>query len=178
MRLPKMSKPIRILLLVSGGILAILACSLLVAGKFQRISNHASCMKNQIQIGTAMIMYSQDWDDRLPPSRHWADSVLPYIISRGKVDELPHDAAVFHCPSSQAPSSYLFHISLDQFARNRIAHPEKKPMVYEQDGTVFNAVGDGQKIPPLYRHEGQTQILFVDSHTKSYTPEAERDIQW
>jgi prepilin-type processing-associated H-X9-DG protein len=178
MRLPKVSKPIRVLLQWIGIGTAILACSLLLVGKYHRITTHMSCMKNQIQIGTAMAMYSQDWDDRLPPSTHWADSVLPYIITREKVDELPHDASAFHCPSSQASYSYLFNFHLANLPRSRIAHQEQTPLVYEQEGTVFNAVGDGQTIPPLYRHEGQTQILFVDGHTKSYTPETERDIQW
>ncbi len=62
----------------------------------------SSCQSNLRQIGTAALMYAQDYDERLGPSIHgeysdpgvaaWADDLLPYTASY----------ALFECPSEPA----------------------------------------------------------------------------
>ncbi|MEA3400245.1 MAG: DUF1559 domain-containing protein [Armatimonadota bacterium] len=64
-------------------------------------ARQASCSSNLKQIGTAILMYSQDYDERLPDhcgqktAACWAVSIYPYI----------NNAQIYACPSSSANTS-------------------------------------------------------------------------
>src|ERR1044071_4742778 len=59
-----------------------------------RGSHRISCLSNIKQLGLGALMYSQDFDDRMPLGRNWNDAIYPYL----KNDSL------FHCPEAEQPA--------------------------------------------------------------------------
>src|SRR5258708_6520249 len=66
-----------------------------------------ACRHNMRGLATALLQYSQDWDETLPPANHWADAAALHISS----SDMPE---VFHCPSARSPYSYVFNVHLDK----------------------------------------------------------------
>jgi len=88
-------------LLVVIAIIAILAAILFpVFAKAREKARQTSCLSNLKQLGTAVLMYTQDYDERFPPNYSycvggtqlfwWDDLVQPYVNNR----------QLFICPSS------------------------------------------------------------------------------
>ena len=82
-------------LLVVIAIIAILAAILFpVFAQARSKARQAACLSNEKQIGVALMMYSQDFDDAFPAGREsvygrgWAGQVAPYVKNKG----------VFTCP--------------------------------------------------------------------------------
>jgi prepilin-type N-terminal cleavage/methylation domain-containing protein/prepilin-type processing-associated H-X9-DG protein len=87
-------------LLVVIAIIAILAAILFpVFAKARDKARQTACLSNMKQIGTGIMMYAQDFDELLPPSRNnstggvtpWHWLIQPYI----------KNLQVFKCPSNQ-----------------------------------------------------------------------------
>src|SRR5687768_3102279 len=107
-------------LLVVIAIIAILAAILFpVFAQAREKARQASCLSNAKQLGTALMMYFQDWDELFPNSVSWkryspglerdttfADRLLPYVKNE-KVWLCPSDARptkVWSVPTSIASS--------------------------------------------------------------------------
>jgi prepilin-type N-terminal cleavage/methylation domain-containing protein/prepilin-type processing-associated H-X9-DG protein len=105
-------------LLVVIAIIAILAAILFpVFAKAREKARQAACMSNLKQIGVALVLYSQDWDETHPgvwfgpPSQaawsqpsnatlfyKWMDAIYPYVKNE----------QVFNCPSDGVNKKYTF----------------------------------------------------------------------
>ena len=92
-------------LLVVIAIIAILAAILFpVFAQAREKARQTSCLSNLKQIGTALTMYAQDYDEALPrsqsggtvtnPSRDWATDLVPYIKAGGFQDAAQVNAAL------------------------------------------------------------------------------------
>ncbi len=82
-------------LLVVIAIIAILAAILFpVFARARENARRASCLSNLKQLGTAVVMYTQDYDERMlcyvnSPSNYWPKAMEPYVKSR----------MAWYCPS-------------------------------------------------------------------------------
>jgi prepilin-type N-terminal cleavage/methylation domain-containing protein/prepilin-type processing-associated H-X9-DG protein len=97
-------------LLVVIAIIAILAAILFpVFARARESARRASCLSNLKQIGLGMIMYTEDYDEHVPPidinaaadtnannPYGWADAIQPYLKS----------TQIFQCPSEQWGTKY------------------------------------------------------------------------
>lgn len=93
-------------LLVVIAIIAILAAILFpVFAQAREKARQASCISNQKQIGIAMMMYVQDYDETYPTTYddagvQWYDKVYPYIKNGEKFNGLSYGrGGVWNCPS-------------------------------------------------------------------------------
>ena len=83
-------------LLVVIAIIAILAAILFPAfAKARESARRISCVSNLKQIGTAIMQYSQEFDEKLPPCRDSNDVYYPALLK-----PYLQDAAVYKCPSN------------------------------------------------------------------------------
>lgn len=95
-------------LLVVIAIIAILAAILFpVFAQAREAARKTACLNNLKQMGTGLLMYSQDYDEELPPAwigypsvpfpgyGRWMDVVQPYV----------KNTQIFSCPSSTAKYS-------------------------------------------------------------------------
>jgi len=106
-------------LLVVIAIIALLAAILFpVFGKAREKAKQATCQSNLKQIGLAMQMYAQDYDEWFPPyknsagtagvDRFWEDLLAGYAGAKGKYNTKlgPNYAnTVFDCPSLDSKPS-------------------------------------------------------------------------
>src|SRR5438128_4422498 len=82
-------------LLVVIAIIAILAAILFpVFAQAREKARQTACLSNEKQIGSAMMMYSQDYDETFPPGRYsnpsvtafaWDNYIEPYAQKAGSV---------------------------------------------------------------------------------------------
>lgn len=180
-------------LLVVIAIIAILAAILFpVFARAREKARQASCQSNLKQIGLAIQMYSQDFDERILPARLgeapnymcWTELVYPYI----------NNDQIYICPShgSPAPSSgtggyaksyglnyeihpfstYAGHVSnpLDiwpPISTSEIDQPAELISAvdydFDQPGVHYHTVDDLVD----WRHNGMANILFLDGHVKA-----------
>ena len=88
-------------LLVVIAIIAILAAILFpVFAQAREKARAASCLSNMKQIGLAVLMYTQDYDEAYPMGLDWTDGVLGSVESNwiGKVNPYVKTYAIFGCP--------------------------------------------------------------------------------
>ena len=110
-------------LLVVIAIIAILAAMMFhVFAQAREKARSTSCLSNCKQMGTALFMYSQDWDEGmpsvimawpgmpLPPS--WLDTIQPYVKSR-LLQRCPSDLSSAWTATPARPTSYGFNAYFD-----------------------------------------------------------------
>ena len=107
------------------------------------------CMRNVNAISQGLKMYSQDYDDTLPPATVWMDSTRRYL----------HADVDFRCPVLHKTDPSAFGYALNPAAagkkRSRIAQPENTPLVYDSTVLTRNAVAGPDTMPKEGRHQGR-----------------------
>ena len=97
-------------LLVVIAIIAILAAILFpVFNQALEKANAANCLSNMKQLGTAMQLYVDDWDETYPYGAGgdwwgWASKIIEYAGIKN--DEKWHNSSVFQCPSDPYKGAY------------------------------------------------------------------------
>jgi len=152
-------------LLVVIAIIAILAAILFpVFAKAREKARQTSCMNNQKQITTAILMYAQDHDEMLPEA-----SAIWGVIGV--------DKGVLRCPTkSRLSNAYVYNNDVAGLALGKIDKPEAKVMT--GDGT-YTGTQETQYVKATYdnvaylqtnydtsRHGGKLQLSYVDGHVE------------
>ena len=175
-------------LLVVIAIIAILAAILFpVFAKAREKARQTSCLSNIKEIGLAILMYAQDYDETFPwcvvggGSYPWVAVISPYV----KNDQ------IFACPSDSNTAagrcSYVYNLELNGYSLSvihprilaEIEYPVNVLMVLDTIGgwTVaaprgdigFNSWPTGvTQLQPTGRHNGGDNYVFVDGHAKWY----------
>jgi prepilin-type N-terminal cleavage/methylation domain-containing protein/prepilin-type processing-associated H-X9-DG protein len=102
-------------LLVVIAIIAILAAILFpVFAQARAKAQQAMCISNMKQIGVAIALYVQDYDETFPPTDYndpvagrvtWTTIVNPYIKASGNTETKNQRKSVFACPSVDTPTA-------------------------------------------------------------------------
>jgi prepilin-type processing-associated H-X9-DG protein len=132
-----------------------------------------SCMSNEKQQGLAILMYSQDYDEMLPPSAQWMGTIQPYV----------KNDAVFKCPDVthgeiQRPDyGYAFNSNLSRRSMDDALRPEITVMEFESSMLFRSATDAFTSFPNPGRHTLRDNIGFMDGHVKMMSLEQIGDVQ-
>jgi prepilin-type N-terminal cleavage/methylation domain-containing protein/prepilin-type processing-associated H-X9-DG protein len=174
-------------LLVVIAIIAILAAILFpVFAKAREKARQTSCLSNQKEIALAVLMYVQDYDERMPisffgwtsppgPPYTWREIVQPYV-KNVQIFQCPSDSNQWNLPIN---ASYGINTNFFNFldvapfwtwtaSLAQIVKPAETVM------TTDNSNGDWPTTPWLvnYRHNGGANVSFMDGHAKWLSPNA------
>lgn len=149
--------------------------------KAREKARQTTSLSNLKQIALAMIMYTQDHDERFPPAGKWVDAITPYLTANLHTHEERQRviASVFHDPSAPDSQkwSYAFNSNLSGLSLAHIDKPATTVLLFESNAGVKNASDTGESIPRPGRHSGGTDYALADGHCKYYhdtLPEADR----
>lgn len=99
-------------------------------------------------------MYTQDYDETLPPASMWTVTCLPYVKNED----------ILHCPGTASAYSYAFNRPLGsrmvedwEDARNTI-------LLFEADATMRNVTGGRELLTREDRHGEKQSYGFLDGH--------------
>lgn len=187
-------------LLVVIAIIAILAAILLPAlNSARERGRSASCLNNFKQLGSAMLMYFQDFDDNIPKYNQEgryifstssnAQLIAVYIglldnannVGIGNVKQANRSS--FFCPSASSPdlSANFYTIGYNKdFSETshnpkkivRVKNPSKTMMFMGTHNAVqpqYNMAFDASRYEKFFRHNGGSMISWADGHASTVT---------
>ncbi len=139
-------------------IIGILSAALFpVFARSREKARQTSCLSNIKQLGLAMIMYAQDYDDTLPRADGWKAALEPYA----------KDERIFLCPGHEEDGllwdkvtpggHYAMSESLAGRRLEDVADPSMEPLIWD-------ANTQGAWDP---RHNGLANTGYVDGHVKA-----------
>ncbi len=138
-------------LLVVIAIIAILAAILFpVFAKAREKARQTTCLNNQKQCATAILMYAQDHEEQLPAAASvWGDAGL--------------EKGVLVCPSvgKKRTNGYLFSSYAATQALGDLPEPTGTPLT--ADGEVATNIGVNRD-DVAFRHAGKAIVSFADGH--------------
>jgi prepilin-type N-terminal cleavage/methylation domain-containing protein/prepilin-type processing-associated H-X9-DG protein len=174
-------------LLVVISIIAILAAILFPVYAHVRESARAStCISNQRQLGAAVALYVQDYDECFPQTHPTAtpwtfpeDEITLVTPWRTLMEPYVRSARLFRCPSdwgapnwhptSYAPNGYTVYgaslASVEQ-PSTTIYSTELQPGALLDDFSPWDGAVALTDTLAVTRHSGRAVYLFVDGHTR------------
>jgi len=149
-------------------VVGVFAMAAVLAPVFQRAreADHGDpesvCARNLKQLALAMLMYAQDYDDRLPPAAVWMDSLEPYVK-----DLEP----LLRCPRDTRPYSYAMNSGLSGARSTVIREANKVVMLFESDSGRRNASGllTIADLADPRRHDGGLFFAFAGGRVRGFT---------
>ncbi len=153
-------------------LLAMVVGPALWAGNRDTPEARDQCFSNMKQLGSALLQYCLDWDERMPLANRWCTGMLPYHMSR----------ALYQCPAVDAQFGYAMNGQLSRRYLRDIHEPSRVIALYDSARLRPNACdnpGDGLVIPVPGRHTTGSgahvnRETFADGHVKFEDPWADR----
>ncbi len=118
-----------------------------------------NCLSRVKQLSTAAIIYSSDFDDKLPAASAWETRLFPYTKAE----------SLFHCPEvTKAGKShgYAFSKALSGASLVSVEEPQLTPMIFDATKLEKNAFGGLDLLPKPGRHSGGNALGYADGHAK------------
>lgn len=147
-------------------VMAMLAIMMPALNKTKALAQRLVCSTNLQGLGTALVVYTNDYDDKLPTSQKWCD----LLISEADVGPMS-----FRCKGvKEGPSNYAMNENLID---KGLDVPADMVMLFE---TVpgWNQVG-GPDILTTENHRGEgCNIVFADGYTKFVRTEDIDSLKW
>lgn len=122
----------------------------------ERAARQATCLANIRQLGIAMLMYANDWNERLPPAERWSDATRPYR----RTDD------ILRCPEDKAKYSYAMNYNTSKACQALIDDPSRTALLFESTQGRKNACDAGTSWPKSLRHPAGNCVAFANGHAQ------------
>ncbi len=124
-----------------------------VFAKAREKAHQRICTRNLQQLGSAVRMYAQDYDGKLPPKETWCDALGRYVTRNVE----------FRCGGAREQRcGYAYNSTMPLVLAN-VKSPNDTVMMFDAKGD-WNTVGNSS-IADL-RHAGGLNVVFVDGHVR------------
>jgi prepilin-type processing-associated H-X9-DG protein len=151
------------LVVVFGGLACLGAILFPVFASAEAAAKHTACLSNVKQSVTALLMYSSDSEDKMPPRDSWMDATLPYTMSEN----------VWRCPEVDHWNATVFGYSYNSWLQFRkeedVQEPYRTPCVYDSLNLARNASDPYLSRPPIRPappHYRRCNVGYLDGHAK------------
>ena len=134
-------------------------------GCAMKVSRETSCRSNLKQLGTAMEMYLQDYDNTFPPANRWESALRPYI------------GTPRICPAVKQGSGYGMNKALSGRKLDEVDAPSKTVAIFETDAPGPSFFGDATDVA-TQRHGGRPSVVFADGSTPTYPNPNRKELIW
>jgi len=139
-------------------------------GEYPEPIAREKCATNLKQISLAMLQYTQDYDEMLPPAKNWADVMKPYFKNE----------RVLHAPEvGKASYGYAMNWKLSRQPLAQIEDVTKTVAFYESNILKRNQSFDGRDL--IYRHllngVAGANYAFVDGSVKWHSQRDKQDFR-
>ncbi|MBN1457609.1 MAG: DUF4190 domain-containing protein [Sedimentisphaerales bacterium] len=134
--------------------------------KTRHLAERLVCATNLKGLGTAMVVYANDYDNKFPTGDKWND----LLVSETDVNPL-----IFRCKSAdEGPSNYAMNENL---AGKSTSVPAQTVLLFES-GPGWNQVGGADDLSVENHCEEGCNILFADGHTEFVMSEDIDSLEW
>jgi prepilin-type processing-associated H-X9-DG protein len=124
----------------------------------EETERRVECSSNEKQMGLGLLQYSDDYDQTLPNSSTWMDTIHPYT----RVD--------FACPDVRWPGpagyGYAFNSRLSGKKIDSTTSQADTPIIYDSTDLHRNATDPLTSPPSPPRHDGGNNFLILDGHVR------------
>jgi len=119
----------------------------------------AACLSNLKQTTLNCLMYSADYDDKLPAAEKWMDDLKAYTKNEG----------LYHEPEFSGSDRYGYAYRLEASLRkvSDITDQDKYILDFDSELTQRNASSSLKTMPRPGRHGGRDCVGFLDGHAKA-----------
>jgi prepilin-type processing-associated H-X9-DG protein len=139
-------------------------------------ANSVQCQSNLKQLAIATMMYSQDNDERMPPSASWAEAIAPRVPAAWR-SAMDSSADPFHCPAAESPASYGMNAALGGISESCIDAPAETVLLFDADAPRRSFAG-GDAVVAWTRHAGGPNIAFAEGHVRFANPYLRARLRW
>ena len=132
-----------------------------VLSQARRSAAATSCLSNVKQLSLGVLMYTQDYDERVPIGRSWTNGLLPYTKNVG----------LHICPvQRQVPYGYAMNARVSMLPMRKVTAPSECVQLFDAKGSGANRTGLSDLVD--WRHiRNSAAFSFMDGHAK-YAPSA------
>ena len=134
-------------------------------GCAMEVPRETSCRSNLRQLGTAMQMYLQDYDDTFPPAERW-EAVLKLYVGTPRI-----------CPAVKRGSGYGMNKALSGRKLDDVETPRKTVVIFETDALGPSFVGSVADVAQQ-RHSGRPSVVFADCSTPTSLTPHPKEFVW
>ncbi len=184
---------------VAGALLVPVLAQTADSSAFERARDYArdaACMSNLKQISTALLMYQQDFDERMPKATlaaksstgrrgfacyGWADAVWPYLKNNDLLQCPSESHAAQKDPMKAGYTDYWLNTNVSGVLSEKIKSPALLITMGDGDGGSTNSTAryNLNALPqswistansPARRHHDTANYAFADGHVKRLKP--------
>ncbi|MHB9025277.1 MAG: DUF4190 domain-containing protein [Armatimonadota bacterium] len=139
-------------------IIAVMAAIMFpVFAKAREKARQTTCLSNQRQIATSILMFAQDHDGILPDATTWTTSMAASYGVTGKVWDCPTTSNA----GTESNPDYGFNALLSGIELGKIADPATTLLTAETNaGNLINSAADLDNL----RHNNGSIVSYVDGH--------------
>jgi prepilin-type processing-associated H-X9-DG protein len=123
------------------------------------------CMSNVKALALGSLMYAEDYDQRLPPTAHWAEAIDSRVQQAAEKETPSIRDDPFHCPAAESTASYGMNAALNSESYDQMEAPADTVMLFDADAPVRSFAGGARDIART-RHNNAPNLAFVDGHAR------------